>query len=298
MAPRPLSVVVPHYGSPAPTLALLRMLRGQEGDLDLEVIVVDDCSPEPFPERPGLHVVRRAVNGGFGSAVNAGAVEASHPQMLVLNSDVQIEPDFVGRLLDAADAWQPAVVSPRVVDERGDDAWVGRHFPTAAQQTVEWLTPLARWRDLSSLHRAVGHDVAARGRTAVVDWVIGAAMLIPLAQFHAVGGFDERFHMNAEEVDLQRRLLAVGVRAVVLAEPHLVHEGGGSSDPALSRRWLVESRLRYADKWGGRRALQASLTAATAANLAANGARRIAGRDLSPVEVAREELSMIWKGRR
>src|SRR5690349_6662390 len=70
---RSLSVVVPHYGSPAPALALLRMLRAQEGDLDLQVIVVDDCSPEPFPERPGLHVVRRAVNGGFGSAVNAGA---------------------------------------------------------------------------------------------------------------------------------------------------------------------------------------------------------------------------------
>ena len=298
MARRALSVVVPHYGSPLPALELLRMLRAQEGDLDLEVIVVDDCSPEPFPDRTGLHVVRRAQNGGFGSAVNAGAAEAVHPLILVLNSDVRIEPDFVTRLLDAAAPWQPAVVSPRVVDERGEDVWVGRHFPSAAQQAVEWLTPLARWRDRRSLHRAVGHDVEAHGRTAVVDWVIGAAMLVPLEQFRAVGGFDERFHMNAEEVDLQRRLLAEGVRAVVLEEPHLVHEGGGSSDPALSRRWLVESRLRYADKWGGRRALQASLTAATAANLAVNGVRRIAGRDLDPVEVAREELSMIWHDER
>jgi len=300
VARRPLSVVVPHYGSPASALALLRMLHAQEGsregDLDLEVIVVDDCSPEPFPDRPGLHVVRRAENGGFGSAVNTGAAAATHPLLLVLNSDVRIERDFVTRLLDAADPWQPAVVSPRVVDEQGEDVWVGRHFPTADQQTVEWLTPLARWRDRTSLHRAVGHDVEARGRTAVVDWVIGAAMLIPLEQFRAVGGFDERFHMNAEEVDLQRRLLAEGVRAVVLEEPHLVHQGGGSSDPALSRRWLVDSRLRYADKWGGRRTLQASLTAATAANLAVNAVRRIAGRDLDPVAVARDELSMIWKG--
>ena len=45
------------------------------------------------------------------------------------------------------------------------------YFPTAAQQAVEWLTPLTRWRDRTSLHRAVGHDVEARGRTAVVDWV-------------------------------------------------------------------------------------------------------------------------------
>jgi N-acetylglucosaminyl-diphospho-decaprenol L-rhamnosyltransferase len=103
--------------------------------------------------------------------------------------------------------------------------------------------------------------------------------------------------MNAEEVDLQRRLIGRGVRSVVLASPSLVHEGGGSSDPLRRRQWLVESRLRYADKWGGRRGLQASLTAATVANLAVNGVRRAVGRDLAPVEVAREELGMIWKDR-
>ena len=294
---RQVSVVIPHYGAPEPTLALLRALAGQTGDVELQVVVVDDCSPVPFPDRPGLHVVRRKANGGFGSAVNSGAAEARHPHLLVLNSDVRIEPGFVAALLDAAEPWQPAAVSPRVVNERGEDEWVGRHFPTAAQQAVEWLTPLARFRHRTELHRAVGHDVQARGRTAVVDWVIGAAMLIPTEAFHDVGGFDERFFMNAEEVDLQRRLLGRGVRSVVLASPSLVHEGGGSSDPLRRRQWLVESRLRYADKWGGRRGLQASLTAATVANLAVNGVRRAAGRDLAPVEVAREELGMIWKGR-
>jgi N-acetylglucosaminyl-diphospho-decaprenol L-rhamnosyltransferase len=294
---REVSVVVPHYGAPEPTLALLRALAAQTGDVVLQVVVVDDCSPVPFPDRPGLHVVRRTANGGFGSAVNSGAAEAVHPLLLVLNSDVTIEPGFVAALLDAAEPWQPAVVSPRVLNARGEDEWVGRHFPTATQQAVEWLTPLARFRHRSELHRLVGHDVQARGRTAVVDWVIGAALLIPTAAFREVGGFDERFFMNAEEVDLQRRLLGRGVRSVVLASPSLVHEGGGSSDPLRRREWLVESRLRYADKWGGRRGLQASLTAATVANLAVNGVRRVAGRDLAPVEVAREELGMIWKGR-
>src|SRR5690348_7413113 len=100
--PRQVSVVVPHYGAPEPTLALLRALGGQTGDVELQVVVVDDCSPEPFPDRPGLHVVRREANGGFGSAVNSGAAEAVHPQLLVLNSDVTIGPGFVAELLDAA----------------------------------------------------------------------------------------------------------------------------------------------------------------------------------------------------
>ncbi|WP_198412601.1 glycosyltransferase family 2 protein [Nocardioides mangrovicus] len=299
-----MSVVVPHYGDPAPTLRLLDALRDQRG-VDLQLVVVDDASPQPFPEpfpepvpgQPGdtgVEVVRRRVNGGFGSAVNSGAARARQPWLLVLNSDVEVGPTLVSDLLRAAASWQPAVVSPRVVDRDGVEAWTGRRFPSTTQQAVEWLTPLARYRDRGWWHRAVGHDVGARGRTQVVDWVVGAAMLLPTEAFAAAGGFDERFHMNAEEVDLQRRLREQGVRAVALAEPTLVHVGGGSSHSTRRRGWLVDSRLRYAEKWGGRRRLQAALTAATGANLAVNACRRLAGRDLHPLGVAREELALIW----
>jgi N-acetylglucosaminyl-diphospho-decaprenol L-rhamnosyltransferase len=130
-----------------------------------------------------------------------------------------------------------------------------------------------------------------------VDWVVGAAMWIPLDDFRAVGGFDERFFMNSEEVDLQRRLRERGLRIVALRSPTVVHTGGGSSPSEARRRWLVEGQLLYADKWGSRRALQVALAAATAVNLLANAGRRAAGRDVRPVETAREELSMI-RGRR
>jgi N-acetylglucosaminyl-diphospho-decaprenol L-rhamnosyltransferase len=119
-------------------------------------------------------------------------------------------------------------------------------------------------------------------------------MLLPTADFRAVGGFDERFFMNAEEVDLQRRLRDRGLASVVLAEPVVVHEGGGSSDPERRRRWLVASRLAYADKWGGRRRLQAALTGATMVNLAWNTGRRLAGRDVQPIRTARHELDLIF----
>ena len=126
-----------------------------------------------------------------------------------------------------------------------------------------------------------------------MDWVVGAAMWIPLADFRAVGGFDERFFMNSEEVDLQRRLRARGLSVVALRSPTVVHAGGGSSPSESRRRWLVEGQLLYADKWGSRRALQAGLAAATGLNFVVNAARRAAGRDVDALEVARSELSMI-----
>ncbi len=293
MAEPSVTVVVPHFGSPGTPGPLLDDLRGQQDAPELQVVVVDDASPEPFPDTPGVHVVRRETNGGFGSAVNTGAEVAEGDLLLVLNSDLRVGERFVRDLLDAARPWLPAVLSPRVVDEHGVEVYVGRHFPRVHHQAAEWLVPLARWRHLDRLHEAVGHDVRAHGHEAVVDWVVAAALLLPVADFRAVGGFDPRFFMNSEEVDLQRRLRERGLPSVALASPTVVHQGGGSSDPERRRAWLVESRLAYADKWGGRRRLQAALGAATATNLVWNTGRRLARRDVAPLRTARDEAALL-----
>ena len=290
-----VSVVVPHHGDPAPTLALVDQLRAQTHPV--QVVVADDASPVPFPAVDGVEVVRRATNGGFGANVNTGAAAATGDALLVLNSDLDLEPTFVADMVAAARTHPGAVLAPRMVDEHGTEAWVGRDFPRVRHHVAAWLTPLARFRGSSGWHRAVGHDVRAHAVEHEVDWVVGAAMWIPLADFRAVGGFDERFHMNSEEVDLQRRLRDRGLRVVALRSPTVVHAGGGSSPSEARRRWLVEGQLLYADKWGSRRALQAALVAATGANFVVNAGRRAAGRDVRPVRTAREELRLVRRRR-
>ncbi len=290
-----VSVVIPHYGDPAPTLELVAALASELRPED-ELIVADDCSPVPFPDADGVRVVRRARNGGFGAACNAGAAAASGDLLLFLNSDLGVAPGFVADLVAAAAPWQPCVAGPRIIEGgRVDES--ARHFPTVTHQVVEWLIPLARWRDTRVLHEAVGHDLRAIEAADAVptDWLVGAALLVPRAAFAAVGGFDERFHMNSEEVDLQRRLRDAGVPAIHLPTVSVTHAGGGSSDPALRRRWLVASRWAYARKWGGVARLRAGLTAATGVNLLWNGARRLAGRDTAPLRTARTELALIWE---
>lgn len=304
--PALVTAVIPHYGAATPTLRLLQQLSRQTDAHGLHVVVSDDASPEPFVlpgldenghwEDSALHVtvVHRAANGGFGANVNSGLAEVTTPLALVLNSDLEIESTFVSDLIRAALPWQPAVVAPRVVNHDGSEQWTGRHFHTVAHQAVEWLSPLARWRHTRLLHEAVGHDTRAAGATTVtVDWVMGAAMLLPVEQVRQVGGFAEDYFMNAEEVDLQLRLRALGVASVVTGAVTATHEGGGSSDPVRRRTWLVDARVNYAEKWGRPRTLKAALTAATAVNLAVNSVRAVAGRDIRPVRTAREELALI-----
>lgn len=291
-----VSVIVPHYGDPRPAVALIKWLQEQKYVPAIQLVVVDDCSPIPFPDIDGVTVVRRAINGGFGSAVNSGAAVAEHPLLLILNSDLEVGTTFVADLLHAASPWQPAVASPQVLGHNGAPQWVGRHFPAVRHQVTEWLTPLARWRHLPSLHEAVGHDTrCVDGAVVPVDWVMGAAMLVPASEFRAAGGFDEKFFMNSEEVDLQRRLRERGVPSVFIGTVSATHEGGGSSDSIRRRQWLVDSRKLYAEKWGNPRVLQAALGLSSAVNLVFNLARQVAGRDLHALDTFRRELGYLRK---
>lgn len=291
-----LSIVIPHYGDPAHALALVRALQ-QQGPAGLEIVVSDDHSPRPFPpETPGTTVVRRERNGGFGAAVNTGVRAAAGELVLVMNSDLTVPETFLADLLSAAAPWMPAVVSPQVHGHDGAPGWVGRRFPTTGHQVVEWLTPLARLRGLRALHAMVGHDTrCVDGAEVPVDWVVGACMLLPREAFLAVGGLDEGFFMNCEEIDLQRRLREQGVGSVFLGTVCVEHEGGGSSDAARRRGWLVASRLRYARKWNGaagERRLRRALVAASWVNFAANRLRQAAGRPVRAREVLEQELAL------
>ena len=324
-----LTIIVPHYGDTAPAEALVAQLRAQVAAAEHplpshEIIVVDDASPQPYPDAPAdahtagasrttpdgaasaaappaaaPRILRRERNGGFGAAVNTGAAAARGELLLVLNSDLSVEPDFIARFVGEARPWLPAVVSPHVEETRGRSGWAGRHFPRSRHYVVEWLAPLARWRHLPALHEAVGHDTrAVEGAVVTVDWVAGAAMLLPREALLRVGGIDEGYRMYVEEVDLQRRLRAQGIPAVYLGTVRVEHVGGGSSDDERRRRWLVSARLRYARKWGEHPTRQRlTLTAATLVNLAANLPRRALGRDVDPLGVARRELSLIWGDR-
>lgn len=299
-----LAVVIPVHGSLDPVLELLEDLVGPAvaaEDRPGRVLVVDDASPVPLEESAlpaGVELVRRERNGGFGAAVNTGLRACGAPYALVLNSDLRLPARFAPQLLAHARDWMPAVVGCRIEGPDGGSGYAARLFPTVSHQVVEWLVPLASQRHRDVLHRAVGHDLAAERGTGMipVDWVSGAVLLLPVAEVLAAGGFDEGFFMYTEEVDLQLRLRERGIPSVYDADLTAVHEGGGSSGgEARRRRWLVGARMRYARKHGGERALRGGLTAASAANLIWNSGRRLAGRDVRPLAVWREEMDLILR---
>lgn len=291
-----VSAVIPFYGDPIETMPLVDALREQSLH---EIIVADDCSPHPFPPVDGVKIVRASANAGFGSTVNLGAAQASGEKILILNSDLSISDNFVTDLLAAAEPWQPAVVSP-ALREHGRLVATGKRWPSLSRAFCAWLTPLARLRDTPLWNRLVGHyDTSALpAQGAGVDWVVGACMLVPTSDFRDVGGFDERFFMNSEEIDLQRRLSARGIRTALVPSVEVEHAGGGSSDPTRRRQWVVDGQFRYAAKWAHPALLAAMLLAASTLNFAWNLVRRLRGVPVRPWLTLREECSLVTRGYR
>ena len=99
-----------------------------------------------------------------------------------------------------------------------------------------------------------------------VGWVTGALLLMRRGLFERLGGFDESFFMNSEEVDLATRIHAIGGEVVYIPGIAVVHHGGGSSP---SRRdalgWLAEGLVRYTRKHFGRTWLWTARVAAVLA---------------------------------
>ena len=284
-----VSIVIPHYGDPSLAIALLADLDVQRTTRPLQIIVADDHSPEPFPTETlvSCQLVRRESNGGFGAAVNAGAAVALHPLLLILNSDLRVGPGFIDDLCREAVPWMPAIIGPALLDEHGSVTHSARRFPRLRSSAIAVLVPLARWRHTDRWHRAVGHLTPAPVKGATVcDWVEGAALLMPTVLFRELGGFDERFFMYSEEVDLQTRARLLGIPSVVLGDVSAVHSGGGSSDITKRFAWLVQGEWIYAEKWRGRRAArryQAAMLGAFLINLFWNSFRSALGRDSQPL---------------
>lgn len=219
------------------------------------VVIVDNGSTDGSLE--GLEsldlplvVIRNADNRGFGAACNQGASGSDADLLLFLNPDTRLAADSLtvpaGYLADPAHAGV-GVVGIQLVDDTGE---VSRSCARAPRPEHFWNKMLGLDRVLGSRRPGMIMEEWAHGTTRDVDHVIGAFYCIRRALFDRLGGFDERFFVYLEDVDLSARAAAAGYRSVYLTEARAFHRGGGTSDQVRARRlfYSLRSRIQYGHK--------------------------------------------------
>jgi N-acetylglucosaminyl-diphospho-decaprenol L-rhamnosyltransferase len=237
------TAVVLNWRTPQHTIRAGRALLA-DGVPAERLVVVDNGSGDGSVEQirrelAGCRVLVLPENVGFARGNNLGASELAGSAYLFVNSDAFVHaPGSVGRLLDATTAGRVGLAVPRLVNED----------LTLQPSVVPTSSPLPELVRASGLSRFVPNRLQPSLGThwdhcesRAIQAAIGPVIAVRAAAWDALGGFNEREFMYAEDIDLFWRARKLGFEVAFVAEAEFVHLGNASagrrwSDPARAER--------------------------------------------------------------
>ena len=242
---------------------LVECVRSLRADGVVDIVVADNSSSDGSDRAVAANdsnvvVLPTGANLGFGAAANRGVAACPGDYVLLLNPDTLVEPGTVKVLADALDRDSDlALVGPRIENLDGSLYPSARTFPSLADAMGHAFLGLVNPSNrFTRRYRMLDWDHAVARE---VDWVAGTCMLLRRSAFEAVGGFDERYFMYVEDVDLCWRLWRAGRRVAYEPAGRVVHTIGLSSEQTPYRMIAEHHRslLRFSATTltGPRRAL-------------------------------------------
>lgn len=196
--------------------------------MPLELLLIDNASSDGIPQaiaraRESDHrftLIDNHANLGFGPAVNRAAAKARGEYLLILNPDCTIDEPALQRMLDVlATEKKAGLVGAVVCDARGvPDSASFRHDPVMGRA----LATMFKRGGGVNIETMPDHVVDAEA-------VSGAVMAMPRRVFEWLNGFDEKYFLHCEDLDLCRRVRDAGWRVLLAGDVRVLHGKGGSS---------------------------------------------------------------------
>jgi hypothetical protein len=229
----------------------------QEAQHILRWVVVDNGSSDEIRDAVqgmGGTYIRPGTNLGFGRGHNLALKQLAGvdaPYHLILNPDIVFDVGALSRLADVMDSHPDVgLMMPKVLYPDGSNQYLCKLLPAPIDLVLRRFLPgpwkhLARKRIGSYELRSLDSDAPA-----YVPSLSGCFMFARRSVLEAVGGFDERFFLYMEDVDLCRRMLGV---SRLLYWPGVTVEHVHQMGSYRSRKLLflhIRSAIQYFNKWG------------------------------------------------
>lgn len=245
-----LSIIIVNYNDRPHLDACLSSLQKHAPSAEHEVIVVDNASSDGSRNWiagafPAVRLIENPANEGFSKANNLGARESRGEFLLFLNTDTVVPSGALDGLLAKlkSDLSLGAAGPTLVHGPRSYQVSFGRKVNFAAQLWQKLvLNPYHKIRQRSG------------GKSRVVGWLSAACLLCRRTAFEQAGGFDERFFLYFEDIDLCLRWRRAGWKMVHVPAVRVFHEGGATTAPraAASRFEYRKSQLYFYEKHNSR----------------------------------------------
>lgn len=242
-----VDVVIVNYRSAAYTAACVGAVHqvARDDGAAANVIVVNNGDPAAELEalvsaRGPAYFVQNDSNLGFGAACNMGAARGSAPYLLFLNPDAILKPGYFRTALafmnDPANT-KIGILGPAIECEDGAVSETSSSLPSFASLIMRTI-------GLSRAFLPAGGHL----HSGPVGQVMGAVLLVRRDLFQELSGFDSRFFLYYEDVDLCARAAARGALTYYLTAARAVHIGrvSSSQDTGMALALFLRSRLTYA----------------------------------------------------
>lgn len=191
---------------------------------DREIIVLDNASKDQTVKKlkkflPKIKLIESDINLGFAKGNNKAARSAKGTYLFFLNPDTEIkEPIFEGLLEFYAKTEDAGIVAPKLIMPDGQVQPSVRKFPTILGAINEFI--------FNKKNSFVEYAPDFK-QPEIVDTVYGAAMFIKKDLFWKVGGFDEKYFMYYEDIDLCNKIRKINMKVYYYPEAKIEHLVGG-----------------------------------------------------------------------
>ncbi len=239
-----LSILIVHYRGCDVLEECLHQIQ-ESVNVEYEVLIgnnnpQDRVSIEKITttKQGSFSVIHNKRNIGFGPAHNALAGIARSETLLILNPDIKkinLHEDVI-TLVEENNQW--GMIAPQILDIQGNpQEW----------SSGDVVTPLSTvWNKIATPKKNRCNSVES------VGWVTGAAFFISKDLFTDIGGFDEKFFLYFEDVDLCRRIKAKDFEIGIDPKSQMTHIAGTSRDSDKSRdEHYAQSHRYYFTKYHG-----------------------------------------------
>lgn len=196
-----------------------------------------------------ITLIRNNENQGFSKACNLGAQYANGKYIAFINPDTCFTQDTLSKLIKKLKQGSKiGLIAPKIIDGNG--------MPVRSAGKTNTILRIAFGEIFLHLCKKLGKAscggyYTSFEQTLEPDWVLGSFMLLPRKVFDAVGGFDERYFMYAEEADLCLSIRQKGYKILYYPKTEVVHIGEGAAEkvPELTAKRKMDSEFKFFSKW-------------------------------------------------